>query len=41
MTYPRITGFDCYTKEITDREMTEEEYADLLASGWTEVPDAS
>jgi hypothetical protein len=23
------------------REMTEEEYADLLASGWTEVPDAS
>jgi hypothetical protein len=23
------------------REMTEEEYADLLASGWTEVSDAS
>jgi len=23
------------------REMTEEEYADLLASGWTEVADAS
>ena len=23
------------------REMTEEEYTDLLASGWTEVTDAS
>ena len=23
------------------REMTEEEYADLLASGWTEIADAS
>lgn len=38
MDKPRITGFDCYTNEIIDREMTEEEYAELLATGWTEEP---
>jgi hypothetical protein len=26
MNYPRITGFDCFTNEIIDREMTKEEY---------------
>jgi hypothetical protein len=36
MKRPNITGYDCYTNEITDREMTEEEYEALLASGWTE-----
>jgi hypothetical protein len=35
MIYPRITGFDCYTNEVIDREMTEQEYAELIASGWT------
>jgi len=30
MTYPRITGYDCYTGETTDREMTKEEYAEYL-----------
>ena len=36
MNKPRIMGFDCYTNEAIDREMTDEEYAELLASGWTE-----
>jgi hypothetical protein len=36
MSNPRIAGFDCYTNEAIDREMTDEEYAELLASGWTE-----
>jgi hypothetical protein len=31
MTYPRITGYDCYTNETTDREMTEKEYAQYLS----------
>jgi hypothetical protein len=35
MNKPRIMGFDCYTNEAIDREMTDEEYAELLASGWT------
>ena len=39
MTYPRITGYDCYTNEVTDREMTAEEYEALLATGWTEGTD--
>jgi hypothetical protein len=35
MTRPNISGYDCNTGEITEREMTDEEYAELLASGWT------
>jgi len=35
MNKPRIMGFDCYTNEAIDREMTEEEYEALLATGWT------
>jgi len=27
MERPRITGYDCYTGEHVDREMTDEEYA--------------
>ena len=30
MNKPRIMGFDCYTNEAIDREMTDEEYAELL-----------
>lgn len=29
---------DQATGEIIEREMTDEEYADLIASGWTEEP---
>jgi hypothetical protein len=32
---PDITIYNCETDEKTVREMTEEEYADLLATGWT------
>jgi hypothetical protein len=40
MTRPNVCGYDCTTGEITDREMTEEEYAELLATGWTpEAPE--
>ena len=35
MTRPNVCGYDCTTGAITDREMTDEEYAELLASGWT------
>ena len=27
MEKPRVCGYDCYTGEHTDREMTDEEYA--------------
>jgi hypothetical protein len=30
-----IYNCDAFTGETTVREMTDEEYADLLASGWT------
>ncbi len=36
MERPRVCGYDCYTNTVIDREMTDEEYAELLASGWTE-----
>jgi len=36
MIYPNITNHDGLTGETIEREMTEEEYAELLASGWTE-----
>lgn len=32
---PNITTIDVATGEATTREMTEQEYQDLLASGWT------
>ena len=35
MTRPNITFHDAATGETIEREMTEEEYADLIASGWT------
>ena len=35
MTRPNKCGYDCTTQEITNREMTEEEYEALLATGWT------
>jgi hypothetical protein len=35
---PRFIGYDCYTGEHIDREMTDEEYNELLASGWTLEP---
>jgi hypothetical protein len=31
----RVCGYDCYTSEHIDREMTDEEYEALLATGWT------
>lgn len=35
MTYPRITIHDAATGETVEREMTDEEYEALVASGWT------
>lgn len=35
---PNITIHDAETGETVTREMTDEEYADLIASGWTEEP---
>ena len=35
MTKPNITIHDAATGETVEREMTEEEYADLIGSGWT------
>ena len=32
---PNITIHDTITGETVTREMTDEEYAELLASGWT------
>lgn len=36
MANPRIGGVDGITGERWEREMTDEEYEALLASGWTE-----
>ena len=36
---PTITIHDAETGETIEREMTDEEYADLIASGWTETPE--
>jgi hypothetical protein len=36
MMKPEITIHDAITGETEVREMTDEEYAELLASGWTE-----
>ena len=41
MERPRINGFDCFKNEIIDREMTDEEYAQLLADGWTPGEEAT
>lgn len=38
MTKPNITIHDGATGETVEREMTEEEYAALVASGWTLEP---
>lgn len=35
---PNTTIVDVATGEHTQREMTDEEYESLLASGWTEEP---
>lgn len=37
---PNITIHDALTNETVVREMTDEEYAELLASGWTPDPEA-
>ena len=37
MTRPKIGGHDAITGESWEREMTEEEYAALIESGWTET----
>ena len=37
MTRPNITTHDAATGTTEVREMSEEEYADLIASGWTET----
>jgi hypothetical protein len=35
---PTITIVDVETETVEVREMTDDEYADLLATGWTEEP---
>lgn len=35
MTKPNIMTVDFATGETVEREMTDEEYAELLATGWT------
>lgn len=37
MAHPNITHHDAATGETVEREMTDAEYADLIASGWTET----
>ena len=34
MQKPNITQYDASTGQLTEREMTEQEYADLIESGW-------
>ena len=38
MMNPKIGICDATTGEYIEREMTDDEYADLIASGWTEEP---
>ena len=38
MQNPIISIFDAFLNKLIEREMTEEEYAELLANGWTETP---
>lgn len=38
MANPIATFHDAATGETVEREMTDEEYADLIASGWTLEP---
>ena len=38
MAKPNITIHDAATGETIEREMNDEEYADLIASGWTLEP---
>lgn len=35
---PNITIHNVETGETIEREMTDDEYAELIASGWTEEP---
>lgn len=35
---PTITIVDAQTETVEVRELTDEEYAELLATGWTEEP---
>jgi hypothetical protein len=35
MMKPKVDIYECSTGEVISREMTDEEYAELLASGWT------
>jgi hypothetical protein len=38
MERPRYCAYDCFTETHIDREMTDEEYEALLATGWTMEP---
>jgi hypothetical protein len=38
MTRPITTTHNAITGQTIEREMTEEEYAALVESGWTETP---
>lgn len=38
MKRPNVTHHNGQTGETVEREMSEEEYADLIASGWTLEP---
>ena len=38
MMNPKITIHNYETGETIEREMTDDEYAELIASGWTEEP---
>ena len=41
MQMPNITIYDAIDHEIVTREMTQQEYADLIASGWTPGEEAT
>lgn len=41
MANPLATFHDAATGETVEREMTDEEYADLIASGWTPGDEAN
>ncbi len=38
MSRPRITEHDASTGETIEREMTEKEYAAVVADGWADEP---
>ena len=38
---PKVDIYECSTGEVISREMTDEEYEALLASGWTAESDTT